>query len=193
MGRVRRRRRRLGGFQAAVKKAMLMSHETKRNVETLSAQAVSTSVHTLEMTDIATGDGSGARDGNQVYVRSLYGRYTVGLHASATATVVRMLVYTPKDADQLLTTIDYIDRVPPENHTVWLDKLVTVNTDTPVKVVTLSKKWWNKRIPGMKVQYDSGATTGSTTRNPVVVAFVSNEATNTPTLNGDTTLYYKDL
>lgn len=194
MGRKRRMgRRKRGGLAAAVKKVMMQTHETKRNIEELTAQGISTTVQTYEMTDIGTGDGSGARDGNQIYVRSLYGRLTVGLHASATASVVRMLVYTPRDADTLLTTIDYVERIPPEDHTVWLDKLITVNTDTPVKVVTLSKKWWNRRIPGMKTQYNSGSTTGSTTKNPVVIAFVSNETTNTPALNGDIALYYKDL
>lgn len=192
MGRRYRRRGRKGGFAKAVRKVIMNTAETKRNVDTMSSQAISTTVHTIELTDIGTGDGSGARDGNEIYARTLYGRYTVGLHASATASLVRFILYTPREASTLLTTIDYIDRVPPENYTVWMDKLITVNSDYPVKVVRLLKKWYNRRVPGMKVQYDEGATTASTTKNPVVLAIVSNEATNTPTLNGDTTLYYKD-
>lgn len=175
-----------------MKEVLYKEAETKRNIEEMTNQAISTSVHTIEMSDIATGDGSGARDGNEIIARSFYAKYTLGLHASATASVVRFVLYTPRDADQLLTTLDVTNRIAPEDFTVWMDKLVTVNTDYPVKVVTLAKKWYNKVRKGMKIQYNSGATTGSTTENPVVLAIVSNEATNTPQINGDTTLYYKD-
>lgn len=186
------RMRKKGGFATAVRKVIMNTAETKRNIESLSSQAISTTVHTLELTDIATGDGSGARDGNEIYVRSVGSRYTVGLHASATASVVRFVLYTPRDADSLLTTLDYIERIDPEKYVVWADKLVTVNTNTPVKVLRMGKKWYTRKVPGMKVIYDTGAATGSTYKNPVVMAIVSNEATNTPTVNGDTTLYYKD-
>lgn len=178
-------------FGQKVKQVMMDTVETKRNIETYTATAISTTVNSVNLTDVTTGDGSGARDGNQIIARSVYGRFTVGLHASATASVVRFILYTPYQNDNLLSTVDYIERIPNKQHIVWMDKLVIVNTDNPVKRVTISKKFYSPKRKGMIVDYSSGSS-NAVERHPVYLAIVSNEATNTPALNGDVTFYYKD-
>lgn len=178
-------------FEQRVRSIQFNEVETKRNIETFNSTAVSTTTSNTHMTDITTGDGSGARDGNDIVLRSFYGKFTAGQHASATASVLRVVLYTPKQNDNLLSSLDYIDRIDQKSQIVWVDKLITLNSNTPVKRFTISYKFYNKMRKGMLTQYSDG-TSASIDKHPVYLLMVSNEDTNTVTVNGDATLYYKD-
>lgn len=164
--------------------------ETRRSIHTLS-NTITTTVDTSELTDISQGDGEQNRNGNEVVCRSLAGRLVAKKHASATNTVMRVVIYTPRDADTLLTTLDTTSRIDKDAYTVHSDKLYTLYAEKPSAIVKLGHKFYNKKIKGMKTTYAS-STAGDITRNPVCVAIVSDEATNGPSVNGDITLYFKD-
>lgn len=186
-----KRARRRVAFNSAVRKVIMKTAETKSNSSSYAARSISTTVDSEQLTSIATGDGSGARDGNVVYARSAYGMFTVGMAAAATATVLRVVLYTPKQESNKLSTLTFAQRIDPDEQTVWMDKLITVNTDYPVKRFYVKKRWYRGRIPGMRVEWKTGTATDNL-HNHIYLIMVSNETTNLPYVNGDCTLYYKD-
>lgn len=173
-----------------IKQVLYGQLETHRSVHTVS-NTITTTVDTSEMTDISQGDGEQNRQGNALVARSFNGRLVVKKHASATASVLRAVLYTPKNVDSLLTTLDTTSRIDKDSYNVWFDKLITVHTYKPVTRLNLSKKWTNRFIKGMNVHYASSIA-GDLTENAICLALVSDEATNGPTVTGDLTLYFKD-
>lgn len=185
-----RKKGRRATFATKVKNVLYKELETRRAVHTL-ANTITNTVDTSEMTDISQGDGEQNRQGNEVICRSIAGRLVAKKHASASNTVLRMVLYTPRDADTLLTTLDTTSRIDKDSYTVHVDKLYTLYADKPTAIMKLGHKYYNKKIKGMKTTYAS-STAGDITRNPVCLAIVSDEATNGPSVNGDVTLYFKD-
>lgn len=184
-------KRRKANFNARVRRVIMKTAETKSKTSNWNATAISTTPDSTLLSTIATGDGSGARDGNEIYLRSLYGRVTLAKSVSSTNSLVRIVAYTPKQESNKLSSLDFISRIDPDEQTVWFDRLITLNDDYPVKRVTLKKRWYRGRIPGMRCDWITGSGT-TVLHNPVYLVMVSNEATNTVSATGDVTVYYKD-
>lgn len=186
----KRNYRKKGGLKKVIKNVLYNQLETHRYLHTLN-NTITTTVDTSEMTDISQGDAENNRTGNHVVVRSLGGKFSVSKHASATASVLRVVLYTPRDADQLLTTLTTTGRIDSDDFKVWSDKLITVHTYKPVATFKLGHKWYNRMLKGMNVRWRS-STAGDVSENPVCIAMVSDEATNGPLVEGDVALYFKD-
>lgn len=194
-----RRRNRRGGrgrasFAKRVRSVFMDSVETKRKTAvTYSASAITTTVNSTALHDISTGDTKGSRDGEETYMRTVYGRLTIAYNPSATldAQVIRFVLYHPYQQDDLLTTLDYTTNIEPERYNVFLDKMVTVTEVNPVRIVKIAKKFWSKARQGMKMTWKSGTGT-DITKGALYLAVVSDHAATAPSLNGNVTVYYKD-
>lgn len=165
--------------------------ETKRVPTEFDAELIGTVTQNYLLTTIATGDGQGARDGNEVYLRSCYGRLVVSKNPASPTSLIRMVLYTPKQQNNVLNALDFRERIEPSEQTIWMDKLVTLNADNPTKVVTIKKKWYKGPIPGMKSEWISGVG-NDVLRNPVYLLLVSTEGVNYVQVDGAATIYYKD-
>lgn len=144
--------------------------------------------------DIDTGDTKASREGEQVYIRSIGGRFTIGYNSagSASAQVVRVVLYRPRQLDNILSSITYTEYIDPSEQIVLVDKLFTVNAENPVKICNLGWRFYNKRTPnGMVATYSSGTGTDIQT-GPVYIALCSDQATNGPTLNGTIRCFFKE-
>lgn len=178
-----------------MKRAATANCETKWVTHTLPA-SVTTTVDTTVIHDISEGTGrKGERIGDWVYARSLRVSGEVVRNSSATGTLfttVRVVVYTPrKGPSDLLSTIAVNTVLNSESHIIWLDRRYYVTPTDPIKRVSLFKKWYNKRIPGMKIMYKGDLDT-DITKNGVWMAVVSDEDTHPPDIYMYTRLYYKD-
>lgn len=155
------------------------------------AETVTTTVKTWELTDIAVGDGM-SRDGNELYLRSIGGRFSVETNAAGgDCQYVRFVLYRPKNVDSLLTTLTYKSIIDDDAYEVYFDKLVAVDTQRDCKIIKLGKRFWNSVIPGLKIEYLTN-TTGDVIKNAVCLAIVSNEATNGPSIEGFLRVFFKD-
>lgn len=180
-------------WRARVRDVINDQTETKSKTTDVSATAITTTVITHELTDIDVGDGATNRDGNEIYTRSVGGKLIVEQGASnAGCQYVRMVLYTPKNVDNLATTITYKSTIDRMDYIIYFDKLVKVDQYSPCKVIKLGKKFYNNKIPGLLTQYTS-TTAGDLIRKPVVLALVSNvAAVDPPTYEGRLTLFFKD-
>lgn len=200
------RRKRYNARQSlarTVQQLINKNKETKRKIFTRSGGTVlSGSVITEELTDIPQGDGENQRLGDQALIRSMGGRYVISAGSTGgTSQVLRCVLYSAKKADNNLnsgspgnlTTTSYID---PALFHVWFDKCWTLGnssvSNTPEnRVVYLGKKFYNKRIKGMKTHWADNSTT-DVQKNALVLVWVSDQVTNGPTISGYTNVYFQD-
>lgn len=200
------KRRRYNARQSlarTVQQLISKNKETKRKIFTRSGGTVlSGGVITDELTDIAQGDAENQRLGDQAIIRSIGGRYVITSGALGdTSQVLRCVLYSAKKADNNLnsgspgnlTTTSYID---PALFHVWFDKTWVLGnssvSNTPSdRVVYIGKKFYNKRIKGMKTQWADNSTT-DVQKNALVLVWVSDQATNGPTIAGYTNVYFQD-
>lgn len=147
---------------------------------------------------IPQGDGESTRHGNQVKLMSVYGRIRFRINPSASTTRVRVMMYQDKYAcggtnptiTDLLDTND-IDSFRNLDHTrrfrVLKEWYITLVQDQPNDVV------WRKFFikTHMKPRYESSATAAPEFNN-IGFMFISNEATNTPTVELHTRVRYVD-
>lgn len=181
-------------FANRVKQVLYKDKESKSTqVVAFSATAI-TSTTSYLCNDIDTGDTKATRDGEQIYTRSLGGRFTIG-HNSASAlnaAVCRVVLYRPRQLDNLASSLAYTDYIDPSEQIVLYDKTFTVSTSDPVKVVNLGYKFYNNKIPnGLKTTYSSGTGT-DIEQGPVYLAICSDQGTNGPLLNGYVRCFFKD-
>lgn len=137
---------------------------------------------------IAQGDTDITRDGNSIKVTSWLHRITLEKNASATSTRFRIILFSdvssagavPAVTDLLQTAsvISPLNRVNGSRFHVLQDKTCVLDTDTPQKVFEFYKKMQHH------IKYlDGTANTTSLGQGSLYVLILSNEATNTPTMN----------
>lgn len=180
-------------FNRAVRRVIMKTSETKRaQVASYVGLGLTTATDSKLVHDINTGDTKATRDGEEAYLRSLYGRLTIGYNAAGgTAQVVRIVLYHPYQQDDVLSSLDYTTTIESERYQVFLDKLITVNADNPVKIVKLAKRWYSRFRPGMKMVWTSGTGT-DISRGACYLAITSDQAANGPTVNGTVYCWFKD-
>lgn len=181
------------GFRQRVREIISDTAETKRNYDEITVRnATASNPDTWQMTDIAQGDGVANRDGHEIYTRSFGGRYVVKWNsASTTCQYVRFVLYTPRNVDSLETTLTYTSRINPDEHIVYVDELIKLSDQEPCQIVTIGKKFYSKKVPGLLTKYLS-STPGDVITKPVVLVIVSSHDANPPTYEGYHQLFFKD-
>ncbi|AUM61747.1 capsid [uncultured virus] len=159
-------------------------------VDSVGSTAVSTTATLTLLNGLAEGDSATTRDGRQVLFKSLqlYERGT--LHASATNTTIRSIIFLDKQPNEtaptaaaLLATavaggVDAFRNLDNRKRFVILhDSRMVLSTDFPERVHEHYKKM------SLVSQYDSGnaGTIADITSNSLYLLQISDEATNTPT------------
>lgn len=205
-----RRRRYYKKKQGLASKALSMAWKVKRllNVEykfhdvQVTGSSISTTPTITQLSNIALGDTASTRDGNSIKWTRFTSHGTLSINSSATRTYVRMLlildtqtngaIYTAGDILQDTTADDAIVSLYNLNNRqrfkVLYDKVVRLASNTiSVKTFKVNKSFSLRQI----FNADSAAITSIPTYS-LSLMFISNEATNTPTLTMYNRLRYID-
>jgi len=157
--------------------------------DAVATQNPSTTATTVLLNGLQKGDDYNNRDGRQVRWKSIQMYLRTQLHASATQSTMRVIVFIDKQSSESsatgaglldLTTASAVDAFRNlsnrKRFVVLMDKRVVVNTDFPEKVTK-----WYKKID-MKTIYDDGdaGTVADITTNAIYALYCSDEATNVP-------------
>lgn len=170
-----------------VKKMIQNDKEQKRAQNEFTNLSQSTTGLNTAITDIATGDGIGNRDGHEIFLNKFRARYAVV--AGDTTNEVRFILYSKKDvsgSDIAASTRSALDY---DNYTIYLDKLCVVGTGELIKVCNLKKTWPGR---GKKVLYDTTSSTSQTQGEVLMYTVSDSGAATHPTMNGHYELFFKE-
>ncbi len=157
----------------------------------------STTGVSIHLTDIAQGDANTTRHGNQIKLKYIKLRMTLLKHATPVATFIRCLIVVDKqqEADttpaigNVLTSLVIDSAYDPANigrFRILYDRVFTLVTGSS------DYKFTQKYIKlNMSVRYN-GVATSDIQKNGVYIMFLSDEATNTPTVNYNARLRFRD-
>lgn len=139
----------------------------------------------LSLSRIAQGDTEQTRDGNNCKAKSLWAKWTMYKHASATATFVRMIWFIDTQnisgsAPSVTDVLQSADVNEFKNHNnrkrfVFMKDIVIDLGDK----TTHNGEWYKKM--SMQLTFDGSADTDTVDKS-LYLLYLSNEATNTPTL-----------
>lgn len=159
-------------------------------VKDLVATATPSTAGSLSLLNgLTKGDDYNNRDGRQVRWKSIQMYLRSTIHASATNTSIRAIIFIDKQASETaptvaslldITTASAVDAFRNlsnrKRYVILCDRRITLNTDFPEKTTR-----YYKRIDMKQIFDDTdGGTISDITTNSLYVLFVSDEATNTP-------------
>lgn len=175
----------------------LVNSEKFKLDTTVSVNPDNSSGSVIHLTGAASGDTDSSRTGNSIFVRSLYCRFRIDKHASATNTNVRILLVVNKQqvADTAPAITDVLESVdttaPLNNATVGRFSILW---DRTFNVNSVSQPTYNTQLyKPMKLHCRYNGTAGTDIqKNGIYLLIFSNEATNTPAVNGLFRVSYHD-
>jgi len=195
----RRRNKRKGGkipqnVKSYVQRTISSNIETKQRDLTWDTQAIQDVGRTplsIVLNDLSQGDTQNTRDGNQVHITGIYGKFVI---TGADATnIVRVILYIPKVASDTMSTIDVHNLIDQDSYTVLYDKTFTTTYGgTNQRIFTIAKNFHRGSRKGLLTQfYGTGSTDWS--KNPLKMYIVSDSAAiSDPSLTGHLRTYFKD-
>lgn len=155
----------------------------------------------IGLTLIDQGDDYNKRTGRQIKVTSLALRFIVNQHASATETQTRIMLVRDREQDGVIPTVTgatgvlssanvqafpYYDNM--RRFTILYDKVITHSSNGSQSTF---RKYYKKMA--LKVRYDgTTASQAHQKENNLYLLLISNEATNTPTVNWESKIRYID-
>lgn len=150
----------------------------------------------VHLTYIPQGDDDNTRSGNSIFLRYIFARCTYVQNASATNTFIRQMLIcdTQQVADTapsisgILQSVDVLAPLNADNvgrYKVLSDTLIVLNSNTPSTFRKLKKSMRHH------VRYNGTAAT-DIQKGGIYVFWLSNQATNTPTVNYNFRMSYHD-
>lgn len=186
----------LQGYNLATKLAAMVNTETKRWSYGLisSAPDWTGSIYTLNA--VPQGDTDASRDGDSLKVQKLEIAGHLNIHASASSTIVRMILFWDK-ANDISSVTQFWDNTSTayavdstklwdnrfDTRVLW-DYKFTMDLTNPVAIV---KQVQNV---GLHTQFSAGSTTINT--GALKLMIISDQQTNTPSINLVPYIYYTD-
>ncbi len=178
--------------------AKMINSEPKIHTRTLNITPSSAGVINY-ISNVAQGDTNATRDGNQIMVNDFLTRFTTSMHATATVTFVRFIIFKDIQSNGVLPTVAELLRgasvtsalniVNGRRFTVLYDKLYSMDD---IKSHSSQAKVF-RNLGSLKIRYlDSTANQAGAGTNALYVCAVSSEATNTPTIAFDFRLRFRD-
>lgn len=198
-GRPQRKRKPLASRVSKLEKA---HQQIEKGVDTeLNNDSVSTTPTVHDIGTVAQGDDRENRQGDDIYVKSVFGRFLIYMNATASATqtdFVRVMVLFDRQANGAKPA--YTDVVQNNNimayrslglsarFRILYDKMITLGPYNRSKILKFYKKNLNERV-----QYTgtSGAITDISKGSLILIAY-SNQASNTPTVNSNIRFKFTD-
>lgn len=167
--------------------------------DTSANSAISTSPNFQLLNGLARGDDSTDRDGRQVRIKSLQSNFLFTQHASATSTIVRCIFFIDKDANGATPNMTDVFEAATINAPRELDnrKRFVILKDWTVTLTSSGQTIKRQKVfknLDMKTVYDD-STAGDITdisSNSLFLLLLSNEATNTPTVNSYVRIRFVD-
>lgn len=160
--------------------------------------AVNTSPNTTAsinaLSSLVQGDGSSGRDGESVRATALHGQLHCTMHASATHTRLRAIIFswnndsTPIAADILMSTTEPISLLQPNSG------MFSVLKDFSFSISDTSHEQYQRKyyIPLSKKLIYNDTSSASFTKNSLWMLLLSSEATNAPTFKSQHRLVFVD-
>lgn len=179
------------GPSKAIKKyiaqALRKDKERKYVAYDADAVAISTTGTTIDLSDIATGDGVNTREGHEIFATSIQGRYVV--LAGDANNIVRFILYSKKDTSAADLAVDTNDFIDPDQFTIYFDKIVTTGTGNLQKMVAVNHKFRGK---GKKITYDGTASTSYTMGHTQLYIVSDSSATAHPARSGHVAINFTE-
>lgn len=165
----------------------------------ITSTAITTSGHVTNITSISQGDGEHARTGNSVFAKYLTFRGKLIMNASATQTMVRILVVRDKQqvADTAPTVAAVLDGAASSytyapmsadnkgRFTKLYDRTIILDPEHQAKALKINLSMRNH------VRFN-GVNAADIQKGGIYLMLVADEATNTPTYTGFYRLAYHD-
>ncbi len=162
-------------------------------------QAVSSAGNVIPLTLCAAGDDFNTRDGRRIKVLSISLRLHMLIHASATDTILRMILFRTKnnqaavpattDVLQTVSETSFPEAATHQNSFVILnDRMIALTSvNDTIKTYRLSKQLTSH------VDYSgTAATEANMGRGGLYLLLITNEATNAPQVEGSTRVKFVD-
>ncbi len=176
----------------------LVNSELKTHDGTIASAASSTA--TLNhLSSIAVGDDFNSRDGRKVRMKSIQIKGSLQMHTTATNTRFRMVLFqdtmntgtAPTASDIIANTYDLRDEDPNNmaRYKILWDKRIIL-TETVAGTNPERNFQYYKKLD-LPVTY-TGTAGSDYGKNTLWLLFISDEATNTPTLNMQARMRYRD-
>lgn len=175
----------------------MINVEKHRHVITASGTTVNTSGGITSLVGIAQGDDQADRTGNSILVKGIALKMAVRIHASATASIVRIIFFidTQQEEDTSPTVTDVINTANPlaplsrariGRFKILKNYILNLSAQKTPQVVI------NKYIKmHHHVRYNS-STSSDIQKGGIYMLIISNEATNTPQYDKQTILQFYD-
>lgn len=198
----RRNRSKKSGQSVARKALALAKKANKTELKYIDASAsLQTDAQNIKSTGdfqynfplISTGATVSTRVGNVIEAKSLNAKITFSKHASATASVVRVIMFIWKSDGAPSAVTDYLASASVNGQKAvdhrfdsktLMDKTYVLDSDNPKKQLNLRKKL------NFPIFYDTSGSTPD--KNKLVILMISDETTNWPTFSGNLRLYFTD-
>lgn len=155
----------------------------------------------LPLTLLAQGTTDSTRNGNSVLSTSIHCNLKVYMHASATLTNVRIILFIDKQnaAGTAPTIAQLLQSTSPTAHLNMnnSDRFVILKSTQHAMVIGTETRqfvWqWQKNLTDLHIKYDgTAADQASAAENHIYLAAISTEPTNTPTIEGDVRYRFVD-
>lgn len=189
----KRAQRLMAGFGGAAKLAgalaptlpllLGLNTETKAINNSSSVTVNDTTGQVLHMTAIAEGTASNQRSGRFIRSRYITSRLHLKMHASATQTLVRVVIIISSDENAPTTSsfftsqnaLSTINLLYSDRYRIIYDNLVNLDTYNPTAALNIFRK------PRQRIKFNGTASTDYE-NGQMWMLLLSNEATNTPTV-----------
>lgn len=168
--------------------------ELKYDTNTITPTSVSGTGSITGLDTISAGTGQGGRIGDTIIPKSVHYRMTLKLHASATDTLIRMIIFrwiaetpsAPSDILQTVTVTSFKSADLRYQSQILRDQTFRLSTAEKPELFIRGKV----RLGSKRIAYPTASNVAN--RNGIYVLFVSDEAVNTPTITFEQRLYYTD-
>lgn len=185
----------MGRFKKAVRAIIRKDKESKNVlVHQYAADALSTTVSSVHLTDIDQGYTNTTREGEQCYLQAFGARLFFEYDATSNYQQqwVRVIIYKPYQLGTLQTSFGVASTIDPAQCHVIYDKLFWVGPTKPAAVLSIGRKFRTRFFPqGTKLIYD-GSSGDDIQKNAYYLAIVSDQSIYGPKVTGNCRTYFKE-
>lgn len=146
----------------------------------------------VNLTNINEGTSQINRTGNQIRLTGFYSKFTYA--ASDDTNRMRVVLYIPRQADDVLSTPSIDSLIDLDKYTILFDETINlVNGTSKDMVQKVMKKKFNKNDSKGILSIFSGRNGTDNSKNALKIHWISDsEAVSHPTVSGSMRLYFKD-